>query len=229
MKLSSINLQIPLCLLQTYGIFMRFIFSRTTLLISALFLVFWLAIAPPSKAEASEATAVIDTFHAALLNTMKSAKKLGVKGRYDILKPAVLAAFDLRTTVRVATGSAWRKASSAEKGELVRTFEHWTISNYVSQFKGYSGEGFKTHSERAGPQKTRLVKTDIKRVKGNPVGLTYVLKQKNTKWRIVDVLLENSISQLAVRRSEYREILAGGGIKKLVETLKANAKQLLTH
>jgi phospholipid transport system substrate-binding protein len=207
---------------------MRFLFSHTTPLFLAVFLVFGGAAASPAQAEITGATAVVESFHSVLLNTMKSAKKLGIKGRYDALKPAITAAFDLQTTVRVATGGAWRKASSAEKNNLTKAFEHWSISNYASQFKGYSGEGFKTRSERAGPQKTRLVKTDIERVKGGPVGLTYVLKQKEKKWRIVDVLLENSISQLAVRRSEYRGILAGGGIEKLVETLKMNSKQLLT-
>ncbi len=215
-------------LFQTYGIFMRFIFSCSTILPSAIVLLFSLTIASPAKAEAREATAIVETFHTVLLNTMKLAKKLGVKGRYDVLKPAVLAAFDLRTTVRIASGSSWRKASDAEKDRLTKVFEHWTISNYASQFKGYSGEGFKTHSERAGPQKTRLVKTDLERVKDGPVGLTYVLKQKNKKWQIVDILLENSISQLAVRRSEYRLTLKGGGIANLVKMLNTNAKQLLT-
>ena len=207
---------------------MRFLFSRSTTLLPVLFLAFGLTTASTSQAETTEATAVVESFHTVLLNTMKSAKKLGIKGRYDVLKPAITAAFDLQTTVRVAAGSAWRKASDAEKGKLTKAFKHWSISNYASQFKGYSGEGFKTPGERAGPQKTRLVKTDIERVEDGPVGLTYVLKQKEKKWRIVDVLLENSISQLAVRRSEYRGILAGGGIEKLVETLKTNSKQLLT-
>jgi phospholipid transport system substrate-binding protein len=206
---------------------MKFIFLRSITLISGLILIATMMVAAPSKAGDTGAIAVVNAFHSVLLDMMKSAKKLGVKGRYETLAPVIDDAFDFQTTVRVATGKAWRKASSSEQNNLVDAFRHWSISTYASQFSGYSGQNFKTHGEKAGPQRTQLVKTDIERPGKKPVGLTYVLKEKKKKWRIVDVLLENSISQLAVRRSEYRGILKDGGIAHLVDTLKALSKKLL--
>jgi phospholipid transport system substrate-binding protein len=206
---------------------MKFVFPRPMNLFTALILIATVIAAAPLKAENSGAIDVVETFHAALLDTMKSGKKLGVKGRYETLAPVIEGAFDLQTTVRVATGKAWRKASKPEKSQLVDAFRHWSISTYASQFRSYSGQSFKTHGEKAGPQRTQLVKTDIERPGKKPVGLTYVLKEKKKKWRIVDVLLQNSISQLAVRRSEYRGILKNGGISTLVDTLKALSKKLL--
>ena len=206
---------------------MKFVLLLSKPLIPTFILLAALVASSPSKAEDTGATTVVDTFHEALLDTMQSAKKLGIKGRYEILAPTIEGSFDLHTTVRVATGKAWRKASSSEKNQLVDAFRHWSISTYASQFSGYSGQSFKTHGERAGPQRTQLVKTDIVRPGKKPVGLTYVLKQKEKKWRIVDVLLENSISQLAVRRSEYRGILQNGGLMHLVDTLKALSNKLL--
>ncbi len=206
---------------------MKFYFPRLLTLVPVLLLVSALIVASPLKAENSGAVGVVETFHAVLLDTMKSAKKLGIKGRYEILAPAIENAFDLQTTVRVASGKAWRKASNSEKNQLVDAFGHWSISTYASQFSGYSGQGFKTHGEKPGPQRTQLVKTDIERPGKKPVGLTYVLIKKKKMWRIVDVLLENSISQLAVRRSEYRGILKNGGIERLVGTLNDLSKRLL--
>lgn len=193
----------------------------------AFILALTIATTTPSNADDSGAIAVVEAFHTILLDTMKSAKSLGIKGRYEVLAPAIETSFDLQTTVRVATGSAWRKASGSAKEKLLDAFRHWSISNYASQFKGFSGQAFKTHGERPGPQRTQLVKTDIERPGKKPVGLTYVLKKKDKKWRIVDILLLNSISQLAVRRSEYRGILKNGGIERLVATLKANADKLI--
>jgi phospholipid transport system substrate-binding protein len=206
---------------------MKKVYPRSVYLFIAFILTATALASAPSKAEKSGAIDVVDTFHAALLDSMKSGKKLGIKGRYEVLAPVIEGTFDLQTTVRVATGNAWRKASKSEKNKLVDAFRHWSISTYASQFSGYSGQSFKTHGEKPGPQRTQLVKTDIERPGKKPVGLTYVLKEKKKKWRIVDVLLENSISQLAVRRSEYRGILQNGGLMHLVDTLKALSNKLL--
>ena len=101
-------------------------------LFAGLILALTLVISEPSKAESTEATTIVESFHDVLLNTMKSAKEYGIQGRYKVLEPAIISAFDLQTTVRVAAGRTWRKASSSEKSMLTNAFKHWSISNYAS-------------------------------------------------------------------------------------------------
>ena len=43
---------------------------------------------------------------------------------------------------------------------------------------------------------------------GDPIRLDYVMRDENGKWRAVDVLLDGSISRVAVQRSDFRKILA---------------------
>ena len=44
---------------------------------------------------------------------------------------------------------------------------------------------------------------------------------------IVDILLDNSISQLAVRRSEYRRLLGKKGVDGLIAALNGMSDELI--
>jgi len=172
---------------------------------------------------------VVTSFHEALLDVMKQAKKLGVKGRYEKLAPVIKKGFHLRLMVQVAAGSFWRKADAAELEALVAAFSRLSISTYAAQFDGYSGQIFKTDSEKPGPQKTTLIATRIIDPGSDAVEITYVTRNIQGAWRIIDVLLDGGISELAVRRSEYRQILKTGGIPGLIKTLNTKAEHLLSQ
>src|ERR1039457_2350445 len=49
----------------------------------------------------------IDSFYNALLDTMKQAKQLGLKGRYDKLAPVLTKTYDLASMSRIAVGQSW--------------------------------------------------------------------------------------------------------------------------
>jgi phospholipid transport system substrate-binding protein len=170
---------------------------------------------------------IVTAFHEALLGVMKEAKTLGVKGRFEKLASPLKQSFHFRLMTQVAAGSYWKKADPAEAVKLVDAFTRLSISTYASQFDGYSGQSFKTDNEKPGPQKTVLVKTRIIDPGSDPVELTYVTRKIKGEWRIIDVLLDTGISELAVRRSEYRRVLKTGGINRLIKALNGKADQLL--
>ena len=51
---------------------------------------------------------------------------------------------------------------------------------------------------------------------GDRLRLDYVMRDGNGVWRAVDVLLEGSISRVAVQRSDFRRILSSGGSEALL-------------
>ena len=104
-----------------------------------------------------------------------------------------------------------------------------SISTYASQFDGYSGQSFETQGQKPGPQKTVLVKTRIIDPGSDPIDLTYVTREIKGRWRIIDVLLDTGISELAVRRSEYSRILKTRGVDGLIDALNSKATQLLSE
>ena len=170
---------------------------------------------------------IVTTFHEVLLISMKNAKKLGLKGRYREIAPQIKKIFHLPLMAQVSTGSYWRSATKEQAKNLIDAFTHISISTYASQFSGFSGESFVTKSERAGPQNTILVKTIIIVSESKSIDITYVTQNISGQWRIIDILLYNGISELAVRRSEYRRILKTGGFDHLITALNNKANQLL--
>jgi len=177
--------------------------------------------------KAGEPGELVSAFHDTLLGVMKDAKALGVKGRYEKLADRIKQSFHLPLMARISTGAYWKQATKAETDKLVTAFSRLSISTYASQFDGWSGQSFKTEGEKPGPQKTVLVKTQIIDPGSDPVDITYVTRRVKDQWWIIDVLLDTGISELAVRRSEYRRVLKTGGIEALIRTLDAKADELL--
>ena len=187
-----------------------------------------LSFASSAHAGVDDAVTVVTRLHDTLLSVMKEADALGVKGRDRHLAPEIERAFHLRLMARITSGAVWIKADTAQRDSLAAAFSRLSVATYASRFDGYSGQSFETIGDRPGPAATYLVDTRILRPGESPVPLTYVLKQLDGRWGIVDVLLDTGISELAVRRSEYRSILKKDGADGLIAVLDAKVKELLT-
>lgn len=176
---------------------------------------------------AGNARQTIEKFHAALLTVMKQASTNGTKARYQFLEPEIAKRFDLRLMIALATGKHWRSADEDARDRLAAAFHRFSTATYASRFSGYSGQSFKTLEVTNGPRKTELVKSEITRPNRSPVALTYVTRRVPAGWRIVDLLVDDGISELAVRRSEYRAILKSDGVNGLIRLLDQKTAVLL--
>lgn len=182
----------------------------------------------PALAEAPDpAVAQVQNFYDTLLDSMKHAKELGIKGRYEKLKPAVEAAFDIPDMVRLATGpDQWAKTAPAQQQELVNAFLRYTVANYASNFDGYDGEKFVV-DPAVTPRGADKVVTSKLVTSSQTVPFGYRLHQTGGGWKILDVYLNGTISQLATQRSEYAATLSAGGAAALVKKLDAQSEKLL--
>jgi phospholipid transport system substrate-binding protein len=171
-------------------------------------------------------TEVIEKLHNQLLVTMKDAQRLGIDGRYKQLAPVLEESFDFERMIAVAAGSYWTNADDSQRRKLLDAFTELSIATYAARFNGFSGESFEVIGERQGPRDTMLVDTRLNRSDGPPVAITYVMAEREGGWRIVDVLLDKSISELAVRRSEYNQVLRSNGTEGLAHTLEEKAAEM---
>jgi phospholipid transport system substrate-binding protein len=179
-----------------------------------------------TAAMASPPAAVIEGLHGRLIETMRNAHTLGMDGRYKQLEPILEKSFDFPRMIAAAAGSYWTSADEAQRQQLLDAFTRLSITTYAARFNGYSGESFETLGERQGPRDTILVDTQLIRKDGPPVPITYVMAEQDGDWRIVDVLLDKSISELAVRRSEYSQVLRSSGTEGLTQMLNGKAAEL---
>ena len=180
-------------------------------------------------AYATEPHLVVERFHGVLLSVMKSASTSKTIERYSILEPAIEKAFNLPFMMRIIAGSRWKKASQKEKKDLVVAFKRMSVATYASRFDGYSGQTFRTEKVRAGPKRTRLVDTLLNSPKCKSVKLTYVMRKFNGEWKVIDLLLDKGISEMAVRVSEYRGILRSMGAGALARALQKMTAKLLRN
>jgi len=157
-------------------------------------------------------------FYGVLLGTMRDGRTLGESGRYARLAPAIDRTFDIPTMTRLAIGPAWGTLSPAQQQQLLAAFAHYIAATYADRFDSYSGEQLQVTGERPnGPEV--MVQTKIAKSNGEATRLDYLMRQDQGSWRISDVYLDGTISQLAVHRSEFHSILQREGVDGLVMAL----------
>ena len=181
--------------------------------------------AAPLHAESPEgATAVVERFQATLISVMKDAPKLGYEGRYKRLAPAVEESHDLPGIAQIAAGRQWEKLSDDQKKTYVDAFAKLSISTYAYRFDGYSGEIFKALSEEATGKSDALVHTLLSTSNGEKIQFDYVLRRKDGVWRIINIIVDG-VSDLAIKRSEYGNIIRNEGGDALIAKLKTQIAQ----
>jgi phospholipid transport system substrate-binding protein len=165
---------------------------------------------------ATDAKGTIDTFDAALMDVMKNAEKLGYKGRFDKFEPVITKIYDLPLMTRISVGPQWASLTPDQQTKVIEAFKQLSIATYASRFDGYGGEQFQITGESPANGGDDIVDTKLVRPNDEPVELNYRLRKNGDDWKIIDVYLSGTISQLANYRSEFAATLRSGGADALV-------------
>jgi len=192
------------------------------LAVLGLALVLITGLAGPVRA-AGEAEAVIGAFNERLLDAMKAGPKLGFKARVDKLRPAVVATYDMAAMTRATLGVVATKLSPDEANRLAEAYTRFSVATYAAQFDAWNGEQFEVDPARASTQGAVVVPTRIVPKDGEPIAIDYLLREEQGRWRVVDVFFQGTVSQVAMRRSEFLSIYRAKGLDGLIETLDAQA------
>ena len=174
----------------------------------------------PAQA-ASAPSAVIEKLEAVYLDVMRNAVTLGYAGRFAKLAPALGAAFDFPAMARLSIGGRWKDLTPEQQAKFVDTFTRLSVATYAGRFTGYSGEKFEIVGEEPSTQGTVLVRTRVVLPEKEPVQLDYRLRSGAEGWRVIDVFLDGTVSELALRRSEYSALLDRDGFEGLLSALDA--------
>ncbi len=176
-----------------------------------------LAIATSSAqaADSESAKQVVEKFQTDLINVMKNGKQLGFAGRYDKLYDPVSNSHDLNKIARIVIGKEWEKLSEDQQKKLVDVFSRLSVASYAHNFKDYSGESFAFDSEEQTARGGVVVHSFLKIPDDKPVKFDYMLKEKGSSWRIINIIA-NGVSDLALKRSEYTTILQREGFDALI-------------
>jgi len=169
---------------------------------------------------------VVESLHSTLIQVMKNARELGYDGRHEEIEPVLKRNFDIPFMAEKSVGRHWRELDEGQREQLVTTFGEFTAANYAGRFDGYSGQHFETLGQEPAMHETMLVRTRLLDPDGEFTQLDYRLRKREGSWRIIDVYLNGTVSELALRRSEYSSLIRREGYDALIAALHDKIEEL---
>jgi len=183
--------------------------------------------AEAQAADAAATTAPIRQLDAALLTVMHAGTATPFSQRFAMLAPVIDSVFDLDAVLAVSVGLQWASLPEVQKAALSAAFRRYTVASYLASFDSYSGQSFTVSpAVRSVGNGDAVVRTQIVPISGSPTTLSYVMRTVAGRWRVVDVLADGTISRVAVQRSDFRHLLASGGVPALVGGLQRKVSNL---
>ncbi len=173
----------------------------------------------PAQAADPQAAAPIAALNQSLLQVMRAGRATPFAQRYATLAPVIERTFDLDSILQTSVGPRWQSFPAAQQQQLRDEFARFTVNSYVANFSSYGGERFEISPDTRAIGAEQVVETRIIQASGTPARIDYVMRQGPSGWRAVDVLLDGSISRVAVQRSDFRSLIASGP-EPLIQSLE---------
>jgi phospholipid transport system substrate-binding protein len=170
--------------------------------------------------------APVNALDEGLIAIMRLGRSAPFQKRFDTIAPVIDRTLDVSAILQTSIGPRWAALPDEQRMELLRLFRRFTGASYVANFNSYSGEKFEVTGEPRTVGNDVVVQTRILRTNGDPTRLDYVLRQTDGGWRIVDVLLDGTISRVAVQRSDFRSLLGRGDAGPLIASLQRKIADL---
>lgn len=172
------------------------------------------------------AAAPIEGLNRAILGSMKAGTGSAFMTRYNLLAPAVDQAFDLPGILQASVGPRYAGLPAAEQTQLLDVFRKFTVASYAANFDAFNGERLELLPEQRAVGSDVVVETQLVPTRGDTVRLDYVMHKLPQGWRAIDVLLQGSISQNAVKRSDFRSLVSGSSAQPLIDSLRRKVAEL---
>lgn len=171
---------------------------------------------------------LVEKVHAGMVEVMQSAATTPFEGRAERLTPILEQGFDIDFMARKSLGRSFDTLSAEDQARWIEAFRRFFVANYAGRFTGYSGQKFETLGEEPAAQDTVLVRTRLIDPGGENVDLAYRMRESGGTWRIIDVYLKGTVSELALRRSDFTAILDRQGFPALLASVDAKVDDLRT-
>jgi phospholipid transport system substrate-binding protein len=161
--------------------------------------------------DADEAVAVVQKLQDSQIEVLRRGTKMSLQERYDALRPALAAAFDLDGMAKLAHGPGFDALSEADRGDWVKSFGDYVAATYAQRFEFLEAKGFERDVKVEPRDGAMVVGARMIPLSGEPMPVDYVLKATPRGWRISDILANGSVSEL----TQWRRALKGVALKDL--------------
>ena len=118
--------------------------------------------------------------------------------------------FDFTTMSKLVLARNWRKLDKEKRAEFVREFKRNLSRTYGTRLDRYDQENIEVFGTQVEPRNDVSVKTRVVGGQFDGAVISYRLRERSERWRIIDVVIEG-ISLVSNYRSQFAEILKISG------------------
>ncbi|MEN3976682.1 ABC transporter substrate-binding protein [Emcibacter sp. SYSU 3D8] len=179
---------------------------------------------PGARAEASltpgSAQAAVDELQTGMIGILKKTSGQPFDKRVDALCPVLEARMDVKLQSAMAIGrSVWNSWSDEQRTAYVAKFKQYLCAIYASRFKSFTGQTLAVTGERPGPSGAVIVNSEVRIPQEASIPIDYVMRKTGETWKVSDLYLGGRISEIALRRSEFANVLRTQGFDGLIAAI----------
>ena len=133
----------------------------------------------------------------------------------DVIKNS----YDLEKMGKMIIGVDWKQMNTNTQKEFINVFKRFISINYLRRFNKINELSFEHQTVTVIEDKFKLARV-ILTADNEKIKIDYLLGLKNEKWKIFDVLLDGSISEIATKKSDFKKIIREEGVDGLLKHLR---------
>ena len=136
----------------------------------------------------------------------------------EMIDDVVKNSYDLEKMGKIIIGIDWKQMDTKTRKEFINVFKRFISVNYFRRFNKINELHFEHQTVTNIKDKFKLAKV-ILTADNEKFKIDYLLGFKNEKWKIFDVLLDGSISEVATKKSDFKKIIKEEGVSGLIKNL----------
>ena len=168
----------------------------------------------------SKVLAGVNELHESLI---KISNKTINSDNLELIDDVVKNSYDLEKMGKIIIGVDWKQMDTKSKKEFINVFKRFISVNYFRRFNKINELNFEHETVKVIGDKFKLAGV-ILTADNEKLKIDYLLGFKNEKWKIFDVLIDGSISEVATKKSDFKKIIKEEGVNGLVKNLSIRNK-----
>ena len=164
----------------------------------------------------SKVLAGVNELHESLI---KISNKTINSDNLAMIDDVVKNSYDLEKMGKIIIGVDWKQMDTKTQKEFINVFKRFISVNYFRRFNKINELDFEHQTVTNIEDKFKLARV-ILTADNEKFKIDYLLGFKNEKWKIFDVLLDGSISEVATKKSDFKKIIKEEGVSGLVKNLR---------
>ncbi|MEX2498914.1 MAG: ABC transporter substrate-binding protein [Wenzhouxiangellaceae bacterium] len=175
--------------------------------------------APRAAADQAAADEVVARLETTLIENMKAGDSMSFDERFETLRPLLGEIMAVERMGRFLFGRDWASFEPGQRERFAQAFLDLSAATYAGQFKEFGGERFDPAEVVEQAEDRVVVKRRLTTGSGRKIAFDYLMTRTDSGWKIVTIITDG-VSDLAVKRSQYRRLLDSDGFDAVIEHIQ---------